>query len=158
MQRRHVVAPLVHCLNQEQLRFQNLPGGKAAVGRHQVCRLLQPVLQTRQIRRSAVGAIAAGALLVPASASADDQSIFNLWHQTRPTFQHLRRDFERGERRWENSSYRKPGKALAAARKTSRLAHKTNGSLGKKTTPAMAAGLTDHVWTLEEIAGLLDSN
>jgi IS1 family transposase len=25
-------------------------------------------------------------------------------------------------------------------------------------TPAMAAGVTDHVWTLEEIAGLLDSN
>lgn len=27
---------------------------------------------------------------------------------------------------------------------------------GRKTTPAMAAGLTDHVWTLDEIAGLLD--
>jgi IS1 family transposase len=26
------------------------------------------------------------------------------------------------------------------------------------TSPAMAAGLTDHVWTLEEIVGLLDSN
>ena len=26
------------------------------------------------------------------------------------------------------------------------------------TTPAMAAGVTDHVWTLEEIAGLLESN
>jgi hypothetical protein len=25
-----------------------------------------------------------------------------------------------------------------------------------KMTPAMAAGLTDHVWSLEEIAGLLD--
>jgi alpha-beta hydrolase superfamily lysophospholipase len=25
-----------------------------------------------------------------------------------------------------------------------------------KRTPAMAAGLTDHVWTLREIAGLLD--
>ena len=24
------------------------------------------------------------------------------------------------------------------------------------TTPAMAAGVADHVWTLEEIAGLLD--
>jgi hypothetical protein len=29
-------------------------------------------------------------------------------------------------------------------------------SLGKLTTPAMAAGLTDHVWTCEEIAALLD--
>ena len=27
-----------------------------------------------------------------------------------------------------------------------------------KRTPAMAAGVTDHVWTLTEIAGLLDSN
>jgi hypothetical protein len=25
-----------------------------------------------------------------------------------------------------------------------------------KRTPAMAAGVTDHVWTLHEIAGLLD--
>jgi IS1 family transposase len=31
-------------------------------------------------------------------------------------------------------------------------------SLGKNVTPAMAAGIADHVWTLEEIAGLLDSN
>jgi IS1 family transposase len=29
-------------------------------------------------------------------------------------------------------------------------------SLGKLRTPAMAAGVADHVWTLEEIAGLLD--
>ena len=29
-------------------------------------------------------------------------------------------------------------------------------SLGKKTTPAMASGLTDHLWTLEEIVGLPD--
>lgn len=27
---------------------------------------------------------------------------------------------------------------------------------GRKTTPAMAAGLTDHVWTWEEVAGMLD--
>ena len=27
-----------------------------------------------------------------------------------------------------------------------------------KQTPAMAAGVADHVWTLREIAGLLDSN
>ena len=27
-----------------------------------------------------------------------------------------------------------------------------------KTTPAMAAGVTDHIWTVEEIVGLLDSN
>jgi IS1 family transposase len=29
-------------------------------------------------------------------------------------------------------------------------------SLGKKTTPAMAAGITDHVWTVAEIVDLLD--
>ena len=29
-------------------------------------------------------------------------------------------------------------------------------TLGRKTTPAMAAGLADHVWTLEELIGLLD--
>jgi hypothetical protein len=29
--------------------------------------------------------------------------------------------------------------------------------LGKRTTPAMAAGVADHVWTLLEIAALLDS-
>ena len=29
-------------------------------------------------------------------------------------------------------------------------------SLGKNTTPAMAAGVTDHVWTVQEIAALLD--
>jgi len=29
---------------------------------------------------------------------------------------------------------------------------------GRPTTPAMAAGIADHVWTLTEIAGLLDSN
>jgi hypothetical protein len=27
-----------------------------------------------------------------------------------------------------------------------------------KTTPAVAAGIADHAWTLEEIVGLLDSN
>ena len=29
-------------------------------------------------------------------------------------------------------------------------------SLGRNTTPAMATGLTDHAWTLTEIAALLD--
>jgi hypothetical protein len=31
-------------------------------------------------------------------------------------------------------------------------------SLGKNTTPAMAAGVADHVWTPEEVAALLDRN
>jgi hypothetical protein len=30
-------------------------------------------------------------------------------------------------------------------------------SLGRNVTPAMAAGVSDHVWTCEEIAVLLDS-
>jgi hypothetical protein len=30
-------------------------------------------------------------------------------------------------------------------------------SLGAKTTPAMAAGVTDHVWTLDELIGLLEA-
>jgi len=29
-------------------------------------------------------------------------------------------------------------------------------SLGRNVTPAMAAGISDHVWTCEEIAALLD--
>lgn len=29
-------------------------------------------------------------------------------------------------------------------------------SLGKNTTPAMAAGISDNVWTCEEIAALID--
>jgi hypothetical protein len=33
---------------------------------------------------------------------------------------------------------------------------KPHGALGKRTTPAMAAGVADHVWTADEIAGLLD--
>jgi hypothetical protein len=31
-----------------------------------------------------------------------------------------------------------------------------HSSLGKNRTPAMAAGLSDHVWTADEIAELLD--
>jgi len=31
-----------------------------------------------------------------------------------------------------------------------------HSSLGKNTTPAMAAGISDHVWTVYEIAALLD--
>jgi hypothetical protein len=32
----------------------------------------------------------------------------------------------------------------------------TKANNGYPTTPAMAAGVADHVWTLTEIAGLLD--
>ena len=33
---------------------------------------------------------------------------------------------------------------------------RVHSSLGKLTTPAMAAGISDHVWTCDEIAALLD--
>lgn len=32
----------------------------------------------------------------------------------------------------------------------------TKAANGVKTTPAMACGLTDHVWTVEEVLGLMD--
>lgn len=32
----------------------------------------------------------------------------------------------------------------------------TKAANGYPTTPAMAAGVADHVWTLAEVAGLLD--
>ena len=34
---------------------------------------------------------------------------------------------------------------------------RAHSSLGKQTTPAMAAGVSDHVWTIQEIAALLDA-
>jgi IS1 family transposase len=34
---------------------------------------------------------------------------------------------------------------------------RSHSSLGKATTPAMAAGITDHVWTLHELIGLLQA-
>ena len=33
---------------------------------------------------------------------------------------------------------------------------RVDSSLAKLTTPAMAAGVSDHVWTCDEIAALLD--
>jgi hypothetical protein len=42
-------------------------------------------------------------------------------------------------------NFARPHKTLTKARK------------GYPTTPAMAAGVADHVWSLEEIAGLVDS-
>ncbi len=33
---------------------------------------------------------------------------------------------------------------------------RSHSSLGNNVTPAMAAGVSDHVWTLQEIAALLD--
>jgi IS1 family transposase len=44
------------------------------------------------------------------------------------------------------------------ARPHKSLSVRNEESPATKRTPAMAAGIADHVWTLEEIAGLLDSN
>ena len=44
------------------------------------------------------------------------------------------------------------------ARPHTALTIKREGQPGIKRTPAMAAGVTDHIWTLQEIAGLLESN
>jgi len=35
---------------------------------------------------------------------------------------------------------------------------RAHSSLGKQITPAMAAGVSDHVWTVQEIAGLLETS
>jgi hypothetical protein len=72
----------------------------------------------------ALGLLVAGALLLPAAASADDQAVYNVFHRTHPRFQKLRRDFERGERHWENSNYSDPSDAYAACRKTAELARR----------------------------------
>ena len=74
------------------------------------------------------------AILAPASAAADDQSVYDLWHTTHPRFVKLRRDFEKAERHWENSSYRDPGPAYKAARKTEALARKISSRLKADTT------------------------
>ncbi len=67
-------------------------------------------------------ATAAVALLAPATASADDQNVYNAFHNSHPRFQELRRDFERGEDNWARSEWRDPSEAYSALRKTQRLA------------------------------------
>jgi len=74
------------------------------------------------------------ALAAPAAASADDQSIYNKLHSTHPRFVKLRRDFERGERHWENSQFSQPGSAYLACRRTARLAKRVNAKLAAKET------------------------
>jgi hypothetical protein len=79
------------------------------------------MLGTR-IRRTLVALVAGGALLVPSVASADDQSVYNTFHNSHPRFKKLKRDFDRGERHWENSGYTDPEDAYRACRKTAGLA------------------------------------
>jgi hypothetical protein len=86
------------------------------------------------VGRSACAAALAAALIAPAAASADDQSIYNAFHSSHQRFVKLRRDFQRGERRWENSQYTRPGSAYLACRRTSRLAKRVNKRMAQKET------------------------
>jgi hypothetical protein len=88
----------------------------------------------RHIRGAAVALALAGALVAPASAAADDQSIYNAWHTSHPRFKQLRQDFEKGERHWENSGYKDPDAAYKACRSTVALAKNVNARMAKKTT------------------------
>ena len=72
--------------------------------------------------RFAVALALVAALALPSVAAADDQSIYNAFHKSHPRFKQLRQDFERGERHWEDSSYKDPDAAYAACRKTAALA------------------------------------
>src|SRR4051794_3926784 len=92
------------------------------------------MLQKRGIRRIAVLATVAGALALPAAASADDQSVYNSFHFSHPRFKQLRRDFEHGERRWENSGYQDPSEANRACRRTVDLSHKVVDKMQAKHT------------------------
>lgn len=51
---------------------------------------------------------------------------------------------------WEDAVYN-----LARAHKTVRVPSKEAGRRWRKRTPAMAAGLTDHIWTIEELLTVL---
>jgi hypothetical protein len=85
-------------------------------------------------RRGAAGLVAALALTLPASAAADDQSIYNSFHSSHPRFQELRRDFERGEQHWEDSGYQEPGDAYRACRRTASLSRKVRDKMQAKST------------------------
>jgi hypothetical protein len=85
-------------------------------------------------RRLAVGLIATFALALPASASADDQSVYNSFHFSHPRFQKLRDDFEKGEQHWENSGYQEPGDAYRACRRTASLSRKVRDKMQAKQT------------------------
>ena len=84
-------------------------------------------------RRVALAA-AAVALALPAAAFADDQSVYNSFHFSHPRFQKLRRDFERGEKHWEDSGYQDPNDAYRACRRTASLSRKVVAKMQAKHT------------------------
>jgi hypothetical protein len=51
---------------------------------------------------------------------------------------------------WEDAVYN-----LARSCKTPRVPSKEAGRRWRKRTPAMAAGLTDHTWTIEDLLAVL---
>ena len=97
------------------------------------------MLTTSRSRRCAIGLVAAFALALPASAAADDQSIYNSFHSSHPRFQELRRDFERGRQRWEDSQFQEPGDAYRACRRTASLSRKVRDKMQAK-TPSSEVG------------------
>jgi hypothetical protein len=86
----------------------------------------------RQFR--AAGLVAAVALVLPAAAAADDQSVYNSFHFSHPRFQKLREDFDRGEQHWENSGYDDPDDAYRACRRTADLSKKVRAKMQAKET------------------------
>lgn len=78
------------------------------------------------------------ALALPASAAADDQSVYNSFHFSHPRFKELRRDFERGEQHWESSGYQEPGDAYRACRRTASLSRKVRDKMQAKQTSSDA--------------------
>jgi hypothetical protein len=78
--------------------------------------------------------VAAVALLLPAAAAADDQSVYNSFHFSHPRFQKLREDFDRGERHWEDSGYDDPDDAYRACRRTADLSKKVRAKMQAKET------------------------
>lgn len=71
------------------------------------------------------GALAAGALAVPAQALASDQSAYDAWVADDAQYAKLGRDFRQGEKHWENSGFQKTGQVYKAVRRTVALTHKT---------------------------------
>ena len=82
--------------------------------------------------RLAAGLAVAFALALPATAAADDQSVYNSFHFSHPRFQKLREDFERGEQHWENSGYQDPDDAYRACRRTASLSKKVRDKMQAK--------------------------
>jgi hypothetical protein len=92
----------------------------------------------------------AAAVALPGVAAADDQSVYDAFHHSHPRFKELRREFEQGERHWEDSGYKDPDPAFKALNKTAGLAklvkermakRQTSSALGDKARTAATSGI-----------------